>query len=527
MSAVASALRPRFTLNRLLVAIVLVAAFFGVLSLLEGDESSHADGAVALVPSNALLYAHLEVDRDSGQWRNAQRVLQALPGLARLRDRALGGLAAGRTPKQLDAQFRPWLGDEAALALLPQGRRATSLVLAKVGNLQRAKSFLAGAGRARIALYRDTQVRIYKTLAAAFVGDFLAIGQRANVQAALDAQAASGLADEAVFRDAREAIEPERSLLYAYAPADGVRRLLQEQKGLVGRLGDLLARPAVTATAVGVRFERRGMRVATSDVETPTLPGAAEAQPTFAPLLPRSAPENAIAYYGVRGVTRLFRRLEAISGGRASELSRAVVRLRRQLRPSGVRALVRAVRPLDRREAALVVTPPQDAPIVSLIVGDTTQEEGGDVLFALQPLVSRVVNTTRGGAAATLIPGSEAGVDTLTLRLGAELSLTYAALGDRIMVSTDPEGVRQVATAEKTLLGADDFAPGMRDLLKEPTSVVFLDLHRLSSLIEQAGFGTTPEYRAIEPELARIGAVSVITQSDRSSQTAQAFIEVP
>jgi hypothetical protein len=95
------------------------------------------------------------------------------------------------------------------------------------------------------------------------------------------------------------------------------------------------------------------------------------------------------------------------------------------------------------------------------------------------------------------------------------------------MVSTDPEGVRQVATAEKTLLGADDFAPGMRDLLKEPTSVVFLDLHRLSSLIEQAGFGTTPEYRAIEPELARIGAVSVITQSDRSSQTAQAFIEVP
>ena len=95
------------------------------------------------------------------------------------------------------------------------------------------------------------------------------------------------------------------------------------------------------------------------------------------------------------------------------------------------------------------------------------------------------------------------------------------------MVSTDPAGVRQVATAEKTLLGDPAFAPSMRNLLKQATSVVFLDLHRLSSLIERAGLGTTPEYRTIKPELARIGTVSVITQNNGSSQTAQAFIEVP
>jgi hypothetical protein len=137
------------------------------------------------------------------------------------------------------------------------------------------------------------------------------------------------------------------------------------------------------------------------------------------------------------------------------------------------------------------------------------------------------VSTTQGGAAPTLVPGSEAGIDTLTLRLNPELSLTYAALGDRIMVSTDPAGVRQVATANKTLLGEPAFAPDMRGLLKEATSLLFLDLHRLSSLIERAGFGTTPEYRAIKPELGRIGGVSVITQSERGSQTTQAFIEVP
>jgi hypothetical protein len=521
------ALRARFTLNRILIAIVAVAAFLGVLALLQDDESSHADTAAELVPTNALLYAHLEIDRDSSQWRNATRIIDKLPALGRLSDPALGELAAGRSPRRLDADLRPWLGDEAALALLPSGRRANSLVLLKVRDPERAKSFLAGAGRARIALYRDTQVRMYRRLAAAFIDDFLAIGRVENVRAALDARAGRALAESGVFRDAREGVELDDPLLFAYAPSDGVRRLLQQQPGIVGRLGDALARPALRGTAAGVRFEGDGIRVSTANVDYPRLPGAAEELPTFEPELLGSAPENSMAYYGVRGVSRLFEGLQALAGGSDSEISRTVARLRRQLRPSGVRALQRALRPLDRREAALIVTPPDDAPVVSLIVGNTTRTEGGDVLFALQPLLSRVVRSTTGGAAATLVPGSEAGVETITLRLNPELSLTYAALGDRIMVSTDPDGVRQVVRAEQTLLDQDAFAPGMRELLREPTSVVFLDLHRLSTLIERAGLGTTPEYRTIEPELARIGAVSMITQSKGPSQTAEAFIEVP
>ena len=67
----------------------------------------------------------------------------------------------------------------------------------------------------------------------------------------------------------------------------------------------------------------------------------------------------------------------------------------------------------------------------------------------------------------------------------------------------------------------------MRDLLKQATSVVFLDLHRLSSLVERAGLGRTPEYLTFGPELSRFGTMSIITQSEQSSETAQAFLEVP
>jgi hypothetical protein len=164
-------------------------------------------------------------------------------------------------------------------------------------------------------------------------------------------------------------------------------------------------------------------------------------------------------------------------------------------------------------------------------VGDTTPTEGGDVLQALYPLLSRVAQSTQGGIASSLTTGSVAGIDTTTLQVSADLSLTYAALGDRIVVTTDPSGVRQIATAQDTILDSSSFAPGMRRLLDKATSVVFLDLHRLSSLIEQAGLGATPDYRTIKPELGKIGAVSVITQSNGSSQArleaAQAFVEVP
>jgi hypothetical protein len=524
---IARALRVRFTVNRILVAIVLIAAFLAVASLVRGGHSSRADHAVALVPPDALVYAHLTVDRGSAQWRYARRIAGGSPALSALLKRVPAALHTGGSLTQLDAALRPWLGDEAALALLPDGRRATSLILLKVRNLKGAKSFLAGVGPSRISLYRGTQVRLYGSLAATFAGGFLAIGTPRNVHRALDAQAGSSLGDDQLFRHAREGIDSSGSLLYAYAPADGVRRLLQQQKGFVGRLGDLLAQPAARATAAAARFERTGVRVWLSDVEFPRLRGAALPAPVFAPKLPLSVPRNAIAYYGVGGVTRLFRRLEALAGGRASSLSSEIERLRRELRPSGVRQLTRAVNGLGNREAALVVTPPDDAPVVSLIVGDMTKDDANYFLLGLQPLVSRVASTTQGGAASTVTPGNEAGVDTLTLGIGPALSLTYGFLGDRIVISTDPAGIRQIANAQETILHQPSFAPGMRALLNRATSVLFLDLHRLSSLVERAGFGTTPEYRAIKPELGTIGAVSVITQSERGSNTTQAFIEVP
>ena len=98
--------------------------------------------------------------------------------------------------------MRPWIGDEAAIALLPDGRRASSLILVRVADQARARDFLRGAGRPREQRHRGVTVRSYGSLATAFVGNFLAIGRPEHVRAAIDTRGGRSLGDDSLFRSA-------------------------------------------------------------------------------------------------------------------------------------------------------------------------------------------------------------------------------------------------------------------------------------------------------------------------------------
>ena len=96
-----------------------------------------------------------------------------------------------------------------------------------------------------------------------------------------------------------------------------------------------------------------------------------------------------------------------------------------------------------------------------------------------------------------------------------------------LVVSTSPAGIRQIRATGYSLEQNAAFATRLRDFLGRVSSLVFLDLRRLTSLVERAGLSATPGYRAIKPDIARFGAVSGITASQRSSQTTEIFVEVP
>jgi len=512
-------LRAQATFDRIAIAVLVVGAVVLVASLAGGNDEPRDDEAVRLVPRDALVYGHATVEPNSDQWRFAGEVVRKLPTLRRLRERALRSLSRADRALDFDTSVRPWIGDEAAIALLPDGRRASSLILVRVADQARARDFLRGAGRPRERRHKGVTVRSYGDLATAFVGNFLAIGRPEHVRAAIDTRDGRSLGDDSLFRSAVRGLEAEDPIAYAYASQDGVSRLLRRQGGLVARVGGLLERPGLRAAAASVRAGANGLRASVSSL---LIPAAGHA-PGFQPTLTAEIPAGTIAYLGARGLDEIFDQLARI--GAAGSVERV---LGRELGSVGRRTLLRAVEPLLGRETALVVSPPASLPVISLVVANTSREEGGDVVVALQPLLAQLLQApSAAGQVPTLEPRRIAGVEAVTLRVSPSLELTYAAFDDKLVVSTSPEGVRRLRTGGKSLEDNPSFAPGLRGFLERPSSVVFLDLRRLTALAERAGLGDTPDYRAVQRDLARVGAVSAVTATERSSETAEIFLEVP
>ena len=518
-----AAVRARLTLDRIALAIVLIGAALVVVSLVQGSDAGRArDTAARLVPRDALLYVHTRVEPGSEQWERAGEIVRGLPALRRARDRALDSLSRGRRPLDFDTQVLPWIGDEAALALLPEGRRATSLILVRVADQAQARRFLQGAGRAREERHRGVAVNLYGDLAASFVGKFLAVGSPANVRAAIDARRRASLAREPLFRRAVARLRVEDPLAYAWAPAKGLAQVVRGREPLVDQIRALVERPGIEAAAAGVRAERSGIRLGVA-----TLGGETAAGAKFRPTLTKEVPAGTIAFVGALGLDGVLSTLERLGGERVA-LPGLLERVRRDLGREGERAVLRAARPLQGREAAVIVTPPVNLPVVTLVVADTTAEEGGEVLVSLQPVIARLLESPSLGQVPAIVPRRIAGVEATTLSISPTLTLTYAAFDGKLVVSTSPAGIRQLRGGGSSLADNASFAPGgLRDFLDRVSSVVFLDLRRLSTLVERAGLAATPGYRAIEPDIARIGAVSGVTASERSSQTAEIFIEVP
>src|SRR5436305_471005 len=152
----------------------LVAAAIGLLALVAvivavalGGGDTPATGAAELVPGNALIYVHLSTDASRQAVRQALAVSRRLPDspllLAAVTNR-LGTLLSGSSNALVDfpTQVRPWLGKEAAFAVLDSTTAsAGSLIVLDVRNRSRARDFLASQaaqpdGRFRgFALFRQ------------------------------------------------------------------------------------------------------------------------------------------------------------------------------------------------------------------------------------------------------------------------------------------------------------------------------------------------------------------------------------
>jgi hypothetical protein len=519
------ALRARLTPGRVLLAAVLVGAFLAIVAIAQ-DEGGGAppDNAARLVPADALAYAHATLDRDSSQWKDGTRVLERFPRIVAERDRLLRGLTRHRQGIDLDREVYPWLGDEAAIALL-QGadRKAHSLILLEVSDQSLARSFLSRVvTEPRLVPYHGTAVRIYGRLATAFLGRFLAIGTLENVQAAIDVRSGrdAALARSLVFERALHGLPDRDRLLVAFATPAGIETVLAARGGIVARLARLVAEPGLDGAAAALRVDGDHVRI---DYAGALRSAARQGTASFAPSLLNAVPRDVAAYVGMRGAARILRGIARLAGSTAVELPPSLRRVRSELAGAGRAGALRGLEPLLRGEAALLVSSGNPA-LLTLVVGGIGRRESDQLLARLQPVLSRLLREPVEGQVPTFQPLTIAGVSAATLTIAPGLSLTYSIFGGRAVVSTSTDGIRAVRSRGPKI-GANPLYDG--DLPKAfdgVTSVVFLDLERLLALGQQAGLGSTPGYRALRSDLAPVEALTAVTA--RQGRTTKAAISI-
>jgi len=524
--------RRRLALASGLVLLLLALALLA-LGLLRGGNGP-AEGAAKLVPADALAYVHLSTDEGRAATRRAGALARRFPSYGRLRDRLLSSvhLSAPGQGAALARDVRPWIGKEAALALVPLGERAVALTVLDVRSRESARRFLTRFGRPTAQpAYRGVPTAVYGAQAAAFVSHYLVIGPPAALEEAIDAQAGRrpALAAQSAYRRAMKRA-PDARVAELYASSAGVRQVLVPRGGLLGTVGGLLDQPALagavlTLSAQGDGARARAHTVLDSGQAAPPSPFA-----PFAPSLPDRAPGPATAWLQLSGIGRAGARLVGAvpTGGAGARIAAFLGQLGQALSARGV-DVKRDVLPVLQGEFALEITPGVPLPTLTLIAR-TRDEASARAAFAqLQgPLAQIFAPPGSGpGVAPTFTEETVAGVEVFRLRLSAARELDYAVFDGQLVASTSLQGIAAVRSAGGRLASDGDFRAATAERPQKVTSLVFLDFRQLLGLIEQTGLGHDPRFRASRADLARIRSAGLTSSHGESDSTVELNLKIP
>jgi hypothetical protein len=519
----------------LALAVGLAGALAAVLLLRSAGDQPPAAGAARLVPADALLYLHVSTDRDRDGVERALELANRFPGAPALRDGLLRRLAAGGQPVSYDRDLRPWIGDEAAVALLnTSGQVAGSLVIVSVRDDRRARRFLRrAAGTGNDVRYGKRTITRYGNVATSFIGSYLAIGQEPTLRQAIEREAgrSPSLQREGTFRRAMRDL-PEGRAADAYASAAGVRRLLAPQGGPLGVMGTLLDRPAVAGVGFSLTADDEGARIRIRQALDERV--ARRSRRLFQPFEPRlldEVPSDALGYIGISGLDRAAGRLltaGSSAGATGRRLDRFVRRASGELvRRAGVN-LERDIQPLFRSEVALWLTAAVPAPRLTLITPARDERRTTEAFSRLQAPLARLFTPPGVGPGQapvfreTEVDGSRA----WRLQLGPGVEIDYAVFDRKLVISTSLDGIRKVKRPGTSLEDARPFRRALGDHPKRVTSLVFLDFRQLLGLGERTGLRQSSAYQTVREDLRQVRTIGVATSGGEKETNTELFLEI-
>jgi hypothetical protein len=514
----------------------LVAAILVIVLAGGSGAAAPETGAAAIVPSDALAYINVSLDRGRPAVRQALAIGARFPdyplAYAVVQSR-LGTILSGGRSVDFASQIEPWLGDEAALALLnTPTSTAGSLIVLQSRNAARALAFIRASGAAPHGSYRKTPLYLYASGSElALVRGYLVLGQNASVRAAIDvaAGATPSLQSASVYRRAA-ASEPAGRVLDAYASVAGVRRLLAPQGGIVGALGDLLYQPALQGVTIAVSPTAGGARIDVDSALDPQLARlSATATAKFTPTLPGVMPAGSILMLDVSGLDRVAPQVldagsaAGIGGGLGPLLSR----LGAALTAEGVN--VDNIVSIFHNETAVAIVPHARTPTLVIVARAPDQAKIRTELAELEIPLAQLFKapSSDGGAVPQFNARQVGGVTAHQLALADGLQVDYSVFDGLLVISTGLKGLAAVAERGHTLARDPSFKFALANRPKRVTSLVYLDFGRLLTLGEQTGLTTSSRFEALRADLQKIAAIGLSSTRSAGQSSAQLSIRIP
>jgi hypothetical protein len=533
--------RRQFLRRRVAVAggllLIVLAVVAAALMVFGSGVAPPATGAAEVVPADVLAYVHLSTDPGRPAVRRAQTLARRFGGYPLAYAAAINRLTAivggGSTKPDFATGIRPWLGREAAFAVLDtRGGSAPSLIVLDVANRGRALRFVTGAGAAPVASYDGVRILAYRSgVEVAYVRHYLLVGADAGVRAAI--AAGTGRARSLAANRAYQATavgEPAGRVLDAYVPAAGVRRMLEPRGGVIGAIAGMLDRPTLEGIMVSVSANSDG-----ADVRIHSALGAARgsrasrARPlSFTPTLQSVLPGGSTLMLDVDGLDRAAPELlrAATTAGFGANVAPLLARLGAAL--AAQRVSVQKITSLFHGETAVAISP---GPTPSLLIVARTSNEAATRSELAQieaPLTALFPAPSAGpGQIPGLADQQVGGVTVHELGLGAGLQIDYAVFNGLVVVSTSVAAIDQVLSRSHSLADEQDYEMALQGRPSELSSVLFTDFSQLLSLGEQTGLTSGARVRELLPDLEKVRAIGLSSTSGESDTTTELRLEIP
>ena len=491
---------------------MLLVAAVGTLIATRGP-SAATDSTAKLVPADALVYVHAS----TAEARTQDTRMRDLAGRFTAVRTQLPRLAAALTPAaaglSFDKDLRPWLGDDAAFALLDDGR---PMLLAAVRDPAGAERLLGKLGATDAGSYGGVALRRLSPASTAAIADgHLIAGPDAAVRAAIDRAARHGtpaLADGRVFQRAA-AMRSGGASLDVFATSAGLRRALDGRAGLAGLAGRLIASPTLDGLDAEVTAEEGGVRV---DARVLRAPGGPRST-GFTPTLADRAPADAAGFLALPGLDAAASAIARLGGGATLEAIRSA------LPDAAGIELDSLIAPLSD-EAQLTVGGSPDAPVFT--VAARTRDEAGtraDMASLQGPIAQRLAGGT------PFAQFEQGGTPAFALPVTDQLQPTYAIAHGAVVASTARSGLAQLGRAKTPVTEAEALKQVMPGKDAKVEALGFLDSRQLLALAERTGLGALSS-PAVRDDLGRIRAAGAVVEEDGdhpTDTTAELFLQIP